>query len=204
MKVTSVLMVIASLVVLVGCVGGPRVVDNQYQVIGMPPFTISDDFTYVGSPDLKDNGRCVGADCRTFATPGGGRVTGDIFVKAIDGEVKEFIVIQRSQTGSGYYWIALKGDQYRFGGKDYIERFTTINGATEKGSYVTLLKEAGYTHDGGELGLLSLQRNVSDQNRLYVAYGCSDNLVPDEIDGNAEAEKEFLRQGLLKNLTLPE
>ncbi len=101
---------------LLGCNGGQRVMNNQYQAMGFPNFTVAEDFAYLGSPGLEDNSNCVGANCRSFDSAKG-KVTADLFVATGDGKVKEVVTFERNQTPSGYYWRALQGPKVRFGGR---------------------------------------------------------------------------------------
>lgn len=203
MRNTLLIIGLLSVFALFGCNGGPRIVDNQYQVMGFPTYTMDSDFVYVGSPQLEDNSYCSGADCRPFNDVGG-RQTSDLFVATVDGKVKEVVAIERNQTNSGYYWRALKGPKVKFAGKEYVERFWEIANEKDGGVYTYMLKSEGYEFDGHNMAVRLLKRNVSDQNMINIAYGCSEDLIPENIKGDADAMQEFMRQRFLERITIPE
>jgi len=201
-KILIVLCLVCSLFLL-GCNGGQRVVNNQYQSMGFPNFTVADDFAYLGSPGLEDLSNCVGADCGSFDLAQG-KITADLFVATDGGKVKEVVTFERNQTPSGYFWRALQGPKVRFGGREYIERFVAITSEEEGGAYAQMLKNAGYEFDGHNMAVRVIKRNISNSNSILVAYACSEDLFPDSIKNDDEAVKEFMRQRFEKRITFPE
>lgn len=202
MKTSLFVPVLCLVLSLLGCNGGPRIVDNQYQTLGFPHYTVKDTFHYMGSPQLEDDSRCVGNDCNVFSSLNG-KVTGDLFVLTSDGILQEFVVIQRQQAPSRYYWIALKGETFRFADKDYVERIFTINDKAAGGGYTTFLESAGIGFDGHSMNARALVRNVSDANRIYISYGCSDGLVPEDVRNDPEAKKAFMRKRFAEAVYIP-
>ncbi|MDC0336193.1 hypothetical protein OAN24_04800 [Pseudodesulfovibrio sp.] len=202
-KFLGVLLLFAVMSLVVGCQSGPRFVDNQYQVGGMPPVIVSSDFVYVGSPSkIESKTRCV-HNCQLFNTPEV-KMAGDILIKAVDGKLKEAVVIQRKSLTVRGYWTALQGTKVDFGGKEYLEYFFTITDKGQVGAYTSLLEEQGYSFEDYTFVNRGLARNISDKNKLEIVYGCSESIIPESIKNDTAARKEFLRQRFTEVITLPE
>jgi hypothetical protein len=201
MRILNFLLMASLAVFLFGCNGGQRVVNNQYQSAGCPAYVVASDLAYVGSPDLQDSSRCTGPDCPVLGTAKG-KVTGDIFVGSLDKEVKEVVIIERRKTPSCHYWHALDGPKCQLGGKEYVEYFVTINNKKQGGKYTQLLEDAGFVFDGQDQEVLIRMRNINNTSQVYVAYGCSKALFPDDIKKDIAAGKEFLRQRFAERVTV--
>lgn len=203
MRKILVVLCLAFSLFLMGCNGGQRVVNNQYQTMGFPNFTVDNDFAYVGSPHLEDLSKCTGVDCRTFDNAQG-KITSDLFVTTVDGKVTEVVTFERNQTPSGYRWLPLEGPKVRFGGKEYVERFLAITREEDGGAYALMLRNAGYEFDGHNMAVRMIKRNISNSNSILVAYACSEALIPESIKNDDNAVREFMRQRFEERVTLPE
>ncbi|MBI9081168.1 MAG: hypothetical protein JEY79_15685 [Pseudodesulfovibrio sp.] len=201
MRVLKLLLTASLAVFLFGCNGGQRVVNNQYQSAGCPVYVVASDLAYVGSPCLQDSSKCIGPDCPVLGMAKG-KVTADLFVGSLDKEVKEVVIIERIKAPSGHYWNALNGPKCQLGGKEYVEFFLTINDKKQGGKYTQMLEDAGFVFDGQDQEVLIRIRNINNTSQMYLAYGCSKALFPDDIKKDIEAGKEFLRQRFAERVTV--
>lgn len=202
MKKLVVLFAVLSLAALAGCQTGPRVVDNQYRTSGFPHYTIDSEFVHLGSPNLEDTSVCVN-NCQTFSSINGDVLT-DLFVREIDGEIKEVVILQRDRLSGRSYWVAVKGPMSKFGGKEYGERFFSVKDEKSGGVYTAHAKSLGMVFERQPFDIRQLTRNVSDKNKIHVYYAASRGIMPEEVRGQPQKTKEFLRERFAQVITLPE
>lgn len=202
MKILRVLLVVVSMLFIFGCKAGPRVVDNQYQVMGYPAFSVDKEFVYLGSPKMKDDSVCV-SNCRTFDLSNG-TVMGDLFVREEGGKIREVAIIQRDRLDNGYYWTAVKGPKVRFGEKEYVERFFSVSDKEDGGAYLFYAEQLGKEFASDVFVVRKLERNVSDTNKLKIYYSCASEMLPESVRESVEDTRAFLRDRFAEVVTLPQ
>lgn len=202
MRKVSCLLAVCLLFVIAGCKSGIQVHDNIYDSLGGQVLKVSDDFKYVGE-----------CDPTVMVTSGQGRAKanngittrGDVFVKEINGQPTEIFIVQRmmiTQTGAG--WKAVQGDPVKFYGIKYKEGFfdaKKYSHATVE-SYMNFLNENGYKVDSPDLYVRTMSKNIGRQLQGNMYYGVYPGLIPEDMRGDYEKEKQFIRERFDANVSV--
>lgn len=178
---------------------GARVTGNVYQA-GSQPYVVGDDFRYIGSPPASRlAGTCTGDGCRPLATAKS-RMVSDMFVASENGESVEFVTFIQLRVARPYYYPSLSGPEFVLAGKTFVEEFSAFEHRAGNDAMGDFLRNANVDADGVNFFVINLVRNTGQTTREVISYACRLSLVPEDIKGDIEKEKEFLRQRMLERV----
>jgi hypothetical protein len=194
----QVLLLISAALVLSGC-NGARVVENQYKAPA-GAYVVSSDMTYVGEVPMTYLERCTGNGCTVLSSTTA-RIVEDIFVRAEESKVKEFVLIGFKRISGRYYWPPFKLDKVAFAGGEYVEFLETVKADEAGDVYLSFLTDAGYKADAEKYYMRYMMKNVSEKTRAYVVYVCSENMLPEKDRDDLDVVKKFLQESMEKRVS---
>lgn len=186
--------------VLSGCLAG-RVVDNRYEAAG-GSYVVSGDMEYVGEVPKSYLEGCDGPGCTVINTVTT-RTVEDLFVRAEDGKVKEFVLIGYKRITGKYVWMPLDMGKIDFAGTEFVEFFDYLEPEGGTDPYLSLLADLGYEVDGDLYTVRSLLKNENEKIRVSLQYGCSENMLPDKSKVDEVELQTFLRQKMAERILVP-
>lgn len=193
MKKLLLLILVAGLLLVVGCKAGIHIQDNTYDALGGQVLKIDDQFEYLGDCDptvltMENGGRPT--------VSSGVKTRGDVFVKNVDGVPAEFVIVQRLMiTRTNWSWNPGPGTPVRFYDVRYKEAFYDSKNGDQKtfNSYMQFAKEKGASVEAADFYIRSLTRNVGKQSRVAIYYGIDPASLPESVRGDVDNERSYIR-----------
>ena len=127
------------------------------------------------------------------------------FVKAVDGQPAEIFIVQRAMlTGTGHYWSPTNGDPTDFFGRTFDESYFDAKKHSQVTvqSYMDFLNQNGYNIEVPDLYVRVMKRTIGKQTLAYLFYGVYPGIIPENLRGDFDKEKEYIRERFDANISV--